>query len=160
MFCVNGMLAPSVYALSISSFIKKWALWFPSLWMTSERESNHSLVSNGSISPLFITWIVSGFSFSIFLIGSFCSRFFFKEFSASCIKFSVFFGTSFEEERFWSIIDISKIKSPFETLSPTFTAIDSILPEKIDGISTLDLSLSIVITGSFFLIYLPSLTNN
>ena len=45
-----------------------------------------------------------------------------------------------------------KIKSPLETLSPTFTTIESIFPEKIDGISTLDLSLSIVITGSFFLI--------
>ena len=43
-------------------------------------------------------------------------------------------------------------KVSIETLSPTFTTIESILPEKIDGISTLDLSLSIVITGSFFLI--------
>ncbi len=42
-----------------------------------------------------------------------------------------------------------KIKLPFETLSPTLTSTDSILPETVDGISTLDLSLSIVITGSF-----------
>ena len=50
---------------------------------------------------------------------------------------------------FFSELDIFKSKSPFETLSPTFTEIDSIFPEKIEGISTLDLSLSIVTTGSF-----------
>ena len=42
-----------------------------------------------------------------------------------------------------------KSKSSFETLSPTLIAILSILPEIVDGISTLDLSLSIVTTGSF-----------
>ena len=42
-----------------------------------------------------------------------------------------------------------KSKSSFETLSPTLIAILSILPEIVEGISTLDLSLSIVITGSF-----------
>ncbi len=47
---------------------------------------------------------------------------------------------------------ISKIKSPFETLSPTLTETVSILPEIVEGISTLDLSLSIVITGSFIFI--------
>ena len=49
-------------------------------------------------------------------------------------------------------LDICKSTSPLETLSPTFIPIDSILPEKIDGISTLDLSLSIVTTGSFIVI--------
>ena len=43
---------------------------------------------------------------------------------------------------------IFKIKSPFETLSPIFTSTFSILPARVEGISTLDLSLSIVITGS------------
>ena len=43
---------------------------------------------------------------------------------------------------------IFKIKSPFETLSPTFTSTFSTLPLMVEGISTLDLSLSIVITGS------------
>ena len=57
-------------------------------------------------------------------------------------------------------VEISKIKSPFETLSPTFTLMVSILPENVDGISTLDLSLSIVIIGSFFLISCPSLTRS
>ena len=42
------------------------------------------------------------------------------------------------------------IKSPSETLSPTFNFKDLILPSKFDGISTPDLSLSIVIRGSFF----------
>ena len=128
--------------------------------MTSERDSNHSLVSNGSISPSFTTFNFSGLSISIFLVCFFCSWSFFKKLSASLIKFSVFFGTSCGVESFWSTLDIFKIKSPFETLSPTFTAIDSIFPEKIDGISTLDLSLSMVTTGSFFLISWPSLTNN
>ena len=41
------------------------------------------------------------------------------------------------------------IMSPFETLSPTLIWTVSILPVTVEGISTLDLSLSIVITGSF-----------
>ena len=51
------------------------------------------------------------------------------------------------------------IKSPSETLSPTFVLKDLILPSKFDGISTLDLSLSIVIKGSFFLSIWPSETS-
>ena len=39
---------------------------------------------------------------------------------------------------------------PFETLSPIFTSNDEILPEKGEGTSTLDLSLSRVTIGSFF----------
>ena len=51
------------------------------------------------------------------------------------------------------MLEIFKIKSPFETLSPTFTFIESILPGNVEGISTLDLSLSIVTTGSFLVIF-------
>ena len=51
------------------------------------------------------------------------------------------------------------IKSPSETLSPTFIFRDLTLPSWFDGISTLDLSLSIVINGSFFTIILPSEVN-
>ena len=51
-----------------------------------------------------------------------------------------------------------KIKSPSETLSPTFNLRDLTFPSKFDGISTLDLSLSIVINGSFFNISWPSFT--
>ena len=40
--------------------------------------------------------------------------------------------------------------SPSETLSPTLMFTDLTFPSKEDGISTLDLSLSIVISGSFF----------
>ena len=39
-----------------------------------------------------------------------------------------------------------------KTLSPTFKFKDLIVPSMLEGISTLDLSLSIVIKGSFFLI--------
>ena len=53
-----------------------------------------------------------------------------------------------------------KSKSPFETLSPTLTLTVSIFPEIVDGISTLDLSLSIVTIGSFSLIVSPGFTNN
>ena len=61
--------------------------------------------------------------------------------------FSVSFGIGFSF--LFSAEDaIFKIKSPFETLSPSFTSIFSILPARVEGISTLDLSLSIVITGS------------
>ena len=42
------------------------------------------------------------------------------------------------------------IKSPSETLSPTFVFKDLTFPSKFDGISTLDLSLSIVIKDHFF----------
>jgi hypothetical protein len=49
-------------------------------------------------------------------------------------------------------------KSPFETLSPTLTATVSILPEIVEGISILDLSLSIVTTGSFIFILSPCFT--
>ena len=65
-----------------------------------------------------------------------------------------------ETEEGWLELDILSIKYPFETLSTNLTFIDSILPEKVDGISTLDLSLSIVTTGSFFLICCPSLTKS
>ena len=41
---------------------------------------------------------------------------------------------------------------PLETLSPIFTSNEEILPEKGDGTSTLDLSLSRVTTGSSFFI--------
>ena len=49
-----------------------------------------------------------------------------------------------------SFISISKILSFSETLSPTFIFSDIIVPSSVEGISTLDLSLSIVISGSFF----------
>ena len=60
------------------------------------------------------------------------------------------FTTSFSTT-FFSSLDSSKvkIKSPSETLSPTLILTDLILPSTEDGISTLDLSLSIVINGSF-----------
>ena len=51
--------------------------------------------------------------------------------------------------------EIDNIKSPFETLSPIFTFIFSIMPSYSDGTSTLDLSLSKVTTGSFLLILSP-----
>ena len=44
------------------------------------------------------------------------------------------------------------ISDPFETLSPTLTFKLEIFPSKGDGTSTLDLSLSNVSMGSFFLI--------
>ena len=44
------------------------------------------------------------------------------------------------------------INDPFDTLSPTLTFILEILPSKGEGTSTLDLSLSNVSIGSFFLI--------
>jgi len=51
---------------------------------------------------------------------------------------------------------IFKIISPFETLSPTLTSTFSTLPLIVEGISTLDLSLSIVITGSLIFNWSPS----
>ena len=76
---------------------------------------------------------VSGFVTSIFL----------NSFSISGFSLTSSFLTSEE-------LSIVKIKSPSETLSPTFVFKVLILPSKFEGISTLDLSLSIVIKGSFF----------
>ena len=89
-----------------------------------------------------------------------CSCFFSNDFSASLIKFSVSFGIVFVVECSSFDPKIFKIKSPFETLSPTLTFIVSIMPDNVEGISTLDLSLSIVTTGSFLAIFWPSLTSN
>ena len=50
----------------------------------------------------------------------------------------------------FSFTSISKILCPSETLSPIFISNPVIIPSSKDGISTLDLSLSIVISGSFF----------
>ena len=81
-----------------------------------------------------------------------CSFFFSNDFSASLIKFSVSLGIIFDWKSDSFEFDILRSKSPFETLSPTLIFIDSILPDSVEGISTLDLSLSIVTTGSFFVI--------
>ena len=56
------------------------------------------------------------------------------------------------------LTSISKIFDPSEILSPTFTITLVTLPSSVLGISTLDLSLSIVINGSFFFIDCPSET--
>ena len=61
---------------------------------------------------------------------------------------SVSLGIGFSEELSFED-SILNNKSPLETLSPTLTFTDSIFPEIVYGISTLDLSLSIVTTGSF-----------
>ena len=68
--------------------------------------------------------------------------------------------SSFSSIIFFGCDVISKIniKSPSETLSPTFIFKDLTFPSKFDGISTLDLSLSIVINASFFLSISPSET--
>ena len=75
-----------------------------------------------------------------------CSCFFSNDFSASLIKFSVSFGIVFFVECSSFDPKILRIKSPFETLSPTLTFIVSIMPDNVEGISTLDLSLSIAVS--------------
>jgi len=50
-------------------------------------------------------------------------------------------------------LSISIILSPSDTLSPILTFKEIMVPSSEDGISTLDLSLSIVISGSFFFIF-------
>ena len=93
------------------------------------------------------------YSFIIFFSGSV----FFKIVSASWIIFSVsgsidLLFVIFEESPSLKVA----INDPFDTLSPTLTFMLEILPSKGDGTSTLDLSLSKVRTGSFFLIWSPS----
>ena len=80
------------------------------------------------------------------MVSSFFS--FFKTDSACLIIFSVSLGIGFSEGLSFED-SILNNKSPLETLSPTLTLTYSIFPEIVDGISTLDLSLSMVTTGSF-----------
>ena len=62
----------------------------------------------------------------------------------------MFLGTSLNEDEIRFEPEILRRKSPLETLSPTLTDIESTFPDRVEGISTLYLSLSIVTTGSFF----------
>ena len=78
-------------------------------------------------------------------ISGFITSIFFDSFSISGFSLTSCFLT-------FKSLSIVKINSPSETLSPTFMFKFLILPYKFDGISTLDLSLSIVIRASFFLI--------
>ena len=78
-------------------------------------------------------------------ISGFITSIFFDSFSISGFSLISSFLTSISLSKV-------KIKSPSETLSPTFIFKFLILPSKFAGISTLDLSLSIVIRASFFLI--------
>ena len=70
-------------------------------------------------------------------------------FCISIFLFSDFFSWINSSE----VISISPILSPSEILSPTLTLIFLILPENLDGTSTLDLSLSKVMIPSFFFIF-------
>ena len=80
-------------------------------------------------------------------------------FCSTWFSFSIIFSSDFLETSTWSEPEsISRIVSPSETLSPILTLILIIFPEKVDGTSTLDLSLSSVITGSPLLILSPFLT--
>ena len=65
-------------------------------------------------------------------------------------SFICFIGSS---EALVSSLSITARTLPFETLSPIFTSREEIFPANGDGISTLDLSLSKVTTGSFFFDY-------
>ena len=88
-------------------------------------------------------------------------------FSDSLVFFTSFFFISFGNWLFgnsWALVSfisfslsISIILSPSDTLSPILTFKEVTVPSSDDGISTLDLSLSIVISGSFFLIFWPFL---
>ena len=68
------------------------------------------------------------------------------------------FGSGFEASLLVVLFSKINIEFPSETLSPTFMIKDLTLPSKFEGISTLDLSLSIVIKGSFLTTVCPSLT--
>ena len=79
----------------INSLIKKWALWFPSLEITADKDSNQSFVSRGSISAPLLTWIIGCFfSGMIFFISSSFSLSFWTAITSSAclIIFSVSFG--------------------------------------------------------------------
>ena len=93
------------------------------------------------------------------------SSFFSKVFSASLIIFSVSTGNLSLLDLISSSLSLAVSaesdirRSPFETLSPILTFIFSTIPSSVEGTSTLDLSLSIVTTESFFFILSPDFTS-
>ena len=91
------------------------------------------------------------------MVASFFS--FFKTDSACLIILSVSLGIGFSEGLSFEDSTLNN-KSPLETLSPTLIFTDSTLPVTVDGISTLDLSLSIVTIGSFKFILSPTFTKS
>ena len=121
--------------------------------MTELRDSIHSLVSIGSISSF------DAGSAKIFFTCFTGVKFpFVLDFSITGL-FSVgsFFDFSFGAEAAWPFSIVAKTL-PSETLSPILTFKSLILPDDGEGISRLDLSLSIVTIGSFLFTSSPGLT--
>ena len=118
--------------------------------MTEFRESIHSFVSVGSISSFeagsaktfltCLTWFTSPLVFG---------------FSWVWTSLIIFFSFEADASRPFSIVANTL---PSETLSPILTFKSLISPAAGEGISTLDLSLSIVTMGSFLFIWSPGLT--
>ena len=143
LFCLVSLLflgLDETYLLTSSS-ITLPSFSLPATWVISTPSSLANFRAFGLADDIsldkFLTWLIEVCS-----ISGFITLIFLNSFST--------FGFSSE---FSFIADFSSkinIKSPSETLSPTFIFKVLILPSKFDGISTLDLSLSIVIRGSFF----------
>ena len=132
--------------LLISSSITLPSFSLPTTWVISTPSSLANflafVLAHEILLDIFLTWLIE-----VCYISGFITLIFLNSFSI--------FGFS---SVFSFVADLSSkinIKSPSEILSPTFVFKDLTLPSKLDGISTLDLSLSIVIKGSFFWIVWP-----
>ena len=135
------------FLISSSTTLPSFSL--PTTWVISTPSSLANFRAFGLADDIsldkFLTWLIEVCSVSGFITLIFLNSF-------SIFGFSSVFSF---------VADVSSkinIKSPSEILSPTFIFKDLILPSKLDGISTLDLSLSIVIIGSFFWRIWPSET--
>ena len=135
------------FLISSSTTLPSFSL--PTTWVISTPSSLANFRAFGLADDIsldkFLTWLIEVCSVSGFITLIFLNSF-------SIFGFSSVFSF---------VVDVSSkinIKSPSEILSPTFIFKDLILPSKLDGISTLDLSLSIVIIGSFFWRIWPSET--
>ena len=107
-----------------------------------------TISSLGGIGGTFFTPIINPPEVAILGVGK----------SFDTISLILFFWTGFS---FTSIFDSTftvSIRSPSLTLSHILILIFSIIPSFVEGTSTLDLSLSIVIRESFFFIVCPALT--
>ena len=102
------------------------------------------------LNTLTLLFFIISFGFEITFSGGFCII------VSSLISLT---SSSICSSGFSSSEPIISIDEPSETLSPTFKLTFLTLPEYGLGISTLDLSLSIVIIGSSLLIFDPASIN-
>ena len=153
LFCLLSFTSSTFFGLEETNFLISSSVTLPSFslpftWLISTPSSLANFRAFGLADEISVTllWLIE-----VFWILGFISWIFLKSFSIDVFSWT------------FSVPSVSaskiNIKSPSETLSPTLILTDLIFPSNVAGISTLDLSLSIVISGSFFDIDWPFYTS-